>query len=328
MERIAFILGDRFFYWSPILLTLAAAAAACAFLALYLGRSGNLTAAFAAVPLALGLSLAAARMVHWYCRTQSYDSLTAAMTDYSSGGYALVGAFAGCFLAAAFTRLVRLHRNLPEMLDCMSLAGAGGIALGRLASFFNSSDRGQLVETVRTMPWVYPVTNAVSGAQEYRLATFLLQSMTAGVIFLVLLVFYLTGKRRRRDGDVTLIFLLCYCASQILLDSTRYDSLYFRSNGFVSIVQVLSLGTVVLVAVVFSARLVRARGFRRWQLGLWGIMTALLGCVGYMEYHVQRHGNQALFSYSFMGVCLALVTTLALVIRHMAQKPMGRYVKT
>ena len=333
MEQIAFILGERSLYWSSIILVLASAAAVCLFLGLYLGKSGNLTAGFAAVPLAVLFSVLAARLIHWYCYAETYKSFASAMTDYSSGGYALLGVFAGCLLAAVFTRLTRLHQNLPEMLDCMCLSGSAAIAVGRLASFFNSSDRGQIVNSIRSMPWVYPVTNAVSGATEYRLATFLLQAMAAALLFLVLGAFYLTGKRRSlKDGDTTLLFLLCYGASQVVLDSTRYDSMYFRSNGFVSIVQVLGALALALAIVLFSVRLVKARGFKVWYIALWAAITALIGCAGYMEYHVQRHGNEAVFAYSVMSICLCLVVTLTLVIRGMARKqkepqPTGRYLR-
>ena len=37
-----------------------------------------------------------------------------------------------------------------------------------------------------------------------------------------------------------------------------------------------------------------------------------------MEYHVQRHGNEALFAYSVMGSCLTGVVILTLVIRAIA----------
>ena len=78
MERIAFIIGNRFFYWNSIVLTLAAAGAICLFLAFYLpkGRSGT---AAAAVPMALVLSVFFARLVHWYFRPDSYEGFAAAM---------------------------------------------------------------------------------------------------------------------------------------------------------------------------------------------------------------------------------------------------------
>ena len=131
--------------------------------------------------------------------------------------------------------------TLAAWVDCMAVSGCAGIAVGRLASLFNSSDRGQVIENLKTLPFVYPVTNAVSGALEYRLATFMIQSMVALLLFAGLSAYYLSKdpKGRRKDGDTALIFLLIYGASQVVLDSTRYDSLFFRSNGFVSVVQVL-----------------------------------------------------------------------------------------
>jgi len=315
MEKIAFIWGNLFVNWSAVILSLACAAAVCIFLSVYLRESENYWAAFVVVPLAIVLSFAAARLLHWYCYAENYESLVKAMTEFSTGGFALLGVFAGCLLAALMTRIVFLHRNLPQMLDCMCIAGSAGIAAGRLSSFYNATDRGQIVQTVRTMPWVYPVTNSVSGVTEYRLATFLHQAMVAAVLFVILgLVYALGRKKYRRDGDIALLFLLCYGTSEILLDSMRYDSMYFRSNGFVSIVQVLGAVVLALVIVVFSARMVRARGFRKGYLVLWVIMAALMGLAGYMEYHVQRHGNEAAFAYSVMGLCLALLVVLTLVI--------------
>lgn len=317
MDQIALIFGETFLYWNSIILTLAAAAAICVFLALYLRKRENVAAAMA-IPLAMVLSLVLARLAHWYCRADSYTSLAAAMTDYSSGGYALMGVFAGCFLTAVLLRLLKVSENLPRMLDCMSLAGGVGIAVGRLACFFTSADRGQIVASNIGLPWVYPVTNAVSGAVEYRLATFVIQAMVTGAITLCLLAFYLMKKRK--DGDTSLVFLLCYGASQVVLDSTRYDSLYFRSNGFVSMVQVLGALAIVLAATVFSVRLVKERGWKFRYLGLWLAVAALLGYGGYMEYHVQRHGDQALFAYGVMSACLIGLVAVILMIHRMAEK--------
>ncbi|MBO7252162.1 MAG: prolipoprotein diacylglyceryl transferase [Oscillospiraceae bacterium] len=320
MDKIAFIMADTFVYWNSIVYTLAAATAICFFLAFYLNKSTNAAAGFCAVPVSIFLSLILARFVHWYCRTDSYESFSAAMTDFSSGGYALIGVFAGCALAAALLRLIRLHRNLPQMLDCMCLAGCAGIAAGRLASLFNSSDRGQIIEGLTSLPFVYPVTNAVSGGTEYRLATFMLQAMVALVIFAVLSVFFLKGGSRLKDGDVCLIFLLVYGASQVVLDSTRYDSLFFRSNGFVSVVQVFSALALGLAIVLFSRRMVKARGFRWWNVPLWILIAACIGGAGFMEYYVQRHGDQAAFAYSVMSACLVGIILLTLLIRLLAVK--------
>lgn len=308
MDRIAFVCGNTVLYWNSIVLTLAAAAAICGFLALYRGRG---EAAAVVVPLALVLSVLLARLTHWYFRPDSYESFLEAMTDFTSGGYALLGVFLGCFLAAAAVRLLALEENLPRLLDAMSLAGCGGIAVGRLACFFSTADRGQIMKTIHSLPLAYPVNNAVTGAPEYRLATFVIQAMVTAVIFGLLLAFFLLNKRRRA-GDVTLLFGLLYGMSQAVLDSTRYDSLYMRSNGFISVVQLSGAAAMLAVSVIFSLRMVKARGFRVWYPALWLAMLGCLGGAGYMEYYVQRHSDTGLFSYSIMTACLGAMAALAI----------------
>ena len=322
MDKLAWISGESFLYWSSIVYTLAAATAIAFFLAFYLGKCGNAVAGFAAVPISIFLGLVAARFFHWYCRADSYASFLAAMTDYTSGGYALMGVFLGCFLAACLLRLIRLSRSLPQMLDAMAISGCAGIAVGRLASLFNSSDRGQVLANFKGLPFAYPVTNAVSGAVEYRLATFMLQSLVALLLFVGLTVFYLRGQKRGnlKDGDTSLIFLMIYGASQVVLDSTRYDSLFFRSNGFVSVVQVLGAIGLALAIFAFSRRMVKNWGLRFWQFLLWIPVVAGIGCGGFMEYYVQRRGNEAAFAYSVMSGCLIGVILLTLLIRFLACK--------
>lgn len=318
MDKIAFLVGNNTIYWSSIITTLAALVASCFFLSLYIEKNDTCVAGFVAVPVGIVLSVVLSRLIHWYCRADSYESFTVAMTNLAEGGYALLGVFAGCFLTAALLRLMKLHQNLPGMLDCMSVAGAAGIAVGRLACFFNANDRGQVLEKLKFLPFAYPVTNTVSGAVEYRLATFLFQAVVALVIFLVL---YRFCRKNRKDGDTTLMFLLVYGASQVVWDSTRYDKLFFRSNGFVSMVQVLgALGLAVTIG-VYATRMVKKRGFKAWYLLIWLGMLAMIGGAGFMEYYVQRHGNLGLFCYSVMSLCLVGVIVLTLLMWELARKP-------
>ena len=322
MEKIAFISGGTFIYWSSVVMALAVLTAVCAFVALYYSKSGNALATGLMIPLSIVSSLVLSRFIHWYCRTDSYASFTAAMTDYSWGGYALMGVFGACILVACVLRLTKTVKNLPELFDAMALAGGAGIALGRLASFFNTSDRGILVKETIGLPLAYPVTNAVSGLTENRLATFFLQALITGIIVTVLLVWYLrdrSGRKRIKDGDAALLFLACYGASQILLDSTRYDSLFMRSNGFVSIVQILGLIGLVLALVIFSVRMVRSCGMRPWFVSLWVVALAAMGLAGYMEYYVQRHGDRALFAYSFMSLGLVITVAVTVACRWIAE---------
>jgi len=160
----------------------------------------------------------------------------------------------------------------------------------------------------------------VSGVTEYRLATFLLQAMAAGGMFLALLVWYLVKQKNRKDGDTALMFLLLYGASQVILDSTRYDALVLRSNGFLHAVQLLGSGAMVLTAVIFSVRLVRAGGWKKWHPALWLAQAGCFSLAGYMEYYVQRHGHEAVFSYTIMGAALAVFAVLTLLTRYLADR--------
>ena len=323
MEKIAFIIGETFVYWSSIILTLAAITAICVFAFFYMKNSRNSIAWAIFVPASIIVSLYISRFLHWYCFADSYSSMESAMADFSRGSFALMGCFFGCLAVACVLRLVRIVKDLPEMLDCLALGGAAGIAVGRLASLFNNTDRGMTVEGITSLPLVYPVTNAVSGAVEYRLATFMLQAMVTGLIFLVLAVFYLKGTGRKgklRSGDTALLFLCSYGAAQIVLDSTRYDSMFMRSNGFISIVQILGLIAMLVPIILFSIRMVKAGGLKWWAFLLWVPYVALMGTAAFMEYWVQRHGDQALFSYSVMSGCLLGSVLVTVLIRLIAVK--------
>ena len=317
MEKVAFIIGETFIYWSSIILVFAASAAIFLFLALYIGKSRNIFGAAVILPMAVVLSMVLGRLVHWYCRTDAYESLYQALTDYFSGGYALMGVFFGCIIVACLLRLLRIVKNLPELLDCMAISGGVGIVVGRFASFFNTSDRGIILEGITELPMVFPVNNAVTGEVEYRMATFMLQAITTAVITAVVLIVWLLGQRKNhkiKDGDAAFLFLLAYGASQIVFDSTRYDSLYMRTNGFISIVQILGAVGLVLGIVVFSVRLVKALRFKWWFIPIWVAMLALIGVAGYMEYYVQRHGHLYVFANNTMSGCLLGAIVLAVVV--------------
>lgn len=321
MEKVAFIIGGTCIYWSSIVMTLAAAAGVCTFASLYIKKTKNYVAASIAVPLAMLFSAVLGRIVHWYSRTDSYASFMDAVTDYSWGGYALIGVFFGCLLAAGLLRLCKISRNLPVMLDCASLGVGLAIAIGRLTFFFNASDRGLVVPNSWGFPLAFPVSNPVSGVVENRLATFLLQGIYTGIITLILLWRYTRkGKKwKMRPGDLCLLFLTWHCASQVFFDSTRYDSLFLRSNGFVSIVQILSAVGLVGSMVYFTV-LAAKNGKGTACIVIWVLFLAAMGGAGYMEYYVQRHGDAAAFAYSVMISCLTLLAILGTIMRKLSLK--------
>ena len=320
MEQIAFIIDRTYIYWNDVIILLASAAASCLFLALYADSGKKVVEAGIFLLLAVAASLILSRLAQWYFRPESFRRLQDVWNLAVPGDMALMGAFAGCILAAVTVRLLRITKDLPGLLDCGAVAGCLGIAAGRLASFFDASDRGMILENAGGLPWAVATVNPVSGSTELRLATFLIQAMVCGLIFLVLLVFYLADRRKGNAGDTFRLLLLFYSAAQVVLDSTRYDSLYFRSNGFVSVVQVLSACAMVLTSVLFAVRLVKAGGWKKRYMILWLLQAGCFVLAGYMEYHVQRHGADAAFAYSVMTAALAGVILLALATRGMADR--------
>lgn len=320
MDKLAFVYGDVLIYWNSIVMTLALLTGIVLFFAVYLLGKERIIGAVLACPVALALSLLLARLFYWYFRGDSFASLTAALTDFSETGYALAGAFAGCLLTAVILRTLRIIDSLPGLLDCMSIGGCAAIAVGRLSCFFNTMDRGEILRNAEQLLWASSVVNATSGLIEYRFATFLFQSVIAGSIFLVLLVLLWHGYKRKRHGDITLVFLLFYCASQIVLDSTRYDALRLRSNGFISTVQVLCAITLVVVVTIFSAQLQKKHGWKSYYIAIWLIFAMGLCGAGGLEYYVQRHGDRALLAYLLMSLCLIISVICVMVLRYLENR--------
>jgi len=93
----------------------------------------------------------------------------------------------------------------------------------------------------------------------------------------------------------------------MLLDSTRYDSLYLRSNGFVSLVQICSGSILILLIIIsFIRALVSSwktvKNGKQFLIFFLGLLSAAF--CGFMEYYVQRHGDQYIFAYSMMFLAL------------------------
>ena len=309
MDKVWMISGGEYFYWKPVILVIAAAAAALLAIGLRVWRGERILPLAAALPLGTVLSVYAARLIHWYCRFESYESLRAALTNLRGGGYSLIGVFFGMMLAFLLVRLLRLTRDLPALLDCAAPAAALGIALGRLGDLFTAADRGKMVFTdaaLQRLPLAAEVVNSTSGAVEWRFATFAFQSMWCALLFLVFLIAALPARRRPLKraawgrGNIFAMFMLLYCCGQIVADSTRYDALFLRSNGFVSLEQIVCAVVIFAILILYSVRSILARRFRFWHPICWLAALAGLGVAGYMEYYVQRHGSEYVFSYSVM----------------------------
>ena len=317
-EAIAVYAGNTIIYWSAIIICLGVLAWFCLSYAVYVPGGGRASAMWFTLPVACVLSVFFSRFLHWYCHAEQYESLKTAMTDYATGSYCLPGVLLGVVLAAGLSRLLRFAKNTGELLDALAPGAALGFAFIRLSSLFNSSCRGKMVITdpaYQRLPLGSGVSSA-SGTVEYYFAAFFIHFLLLLLLTALLLSFHYRRDRRPvKSGSVyghtALLFLLLYSATEVVLDSTRYDSSFFRSNGFVSMVQIVSALCMLGVLVYYSVHSIRANRLRFYHWLLWLLFLAAAGCAGYLEYLVQRHGEWYLKCYSAMSGSVLLMALAA-----------------
>ena len=309
MNPIAVYSGSTVLYWSAILISVGLLAALFMSLSLQVFQRGRLISMLLFFPLAILFSVPLCRLLHWYCHQEQYAGILHALTDYSSGSYVLPAAIPGIWLAAWIAAKLD-DGDTAKLLDGAAPGMALVIAFIRLSALFNSSCRSKIPVTtgaLQHLPLAAGITNS-AGVTEYRFATFF-----AHFLLMLLLCFCLLGffhRRRglpmragRQEGSTADMLLLFYSASELVLDSTRYDSSFLPINGFVSIVQIIAAVCMLLLLIHFSRLSVRANGLRFLHWLGWFLWAALLGCGGFTEYLVQRHGDWYLSCYGAMAFC-------------------------
>ena len=316
MDNMLVLLNGTAINAREALIALGALSFALMLLALRLRQGRSVLPVLIALPFGAAAALYLGRFIQWYCLSESYTSLGAAMSDLRTGGFSLVGALAAAIGCAWLLRLIGAEKDTRALLDDLALSGTLGIAAGRLGERFGSADRGKILienEALQRLPFSAVVIHPVSGEAEWRFATFCAQSLWALFLFLLLAARTIRLSRRepelreREKGGGFLLFVTLYCESQILLDSTRYDALFLRSNGFVSMEQILSLTVLTAVMAFLTVGGIRAGAAKRGYLLYWVLFLCGFGLAGYMEYYVQRHGGEFLLSYGLMAVGLAVV---------------------
>lgn len=313
-SSIAICVGPVIIYWSSIIISLGLLAALFMTLSLRKVSGERLAAVFVFLPLAIALSVPLCRLIHWYCHAEQYSSLLAALTDYSVGSYILPGALLGSWLAALACAKLQLTSSAAGLLDAFAPGAALAVAFIRLSALFNNSCRGKIsvqVPALQQLPIGSGIINS-AGATEYRFATFFIHFLLMLLITVMLLRFFLRKRNTemklgRPEGCTARLFLLLYCASELLMDSTRYDSSFMHFNSFVSIVQMIGALCIAGLLIYYSVRSVRSNGMRYYHWLLWIGCFLMLAGTGVSEYLVQRHGNWYLSCYAAMSFCCTMM---------------------
>ncbi len=321
MNPIAIYSGSIVIYWSSIIICLGLLACLCMSLALQGTNNERLSAMLLFVPLTVLISVPLCRAVHWYCHIEQYAGFASAMRDYSNGSYVLSAALLGAFIAAIMVRTLGLTSSAAKLLDAFAPGAALAVAFIRLSSLFNNSCRSKIIFTtpaLQQLPLASGITTS-SGSVEYRFATFFVHFLLMLVICFVLLRFF--GRHRRAlkkhgraAGDTARMFLLFYSASEVVMDSTRYDSSFLHSNGFVSLVQIAAGVCILGLLIYYSVHSIKANGIRFYHWLCWLGFLVGLGAAGGSEYLVQRHGNWYMYCYPAMALCCILMAAVVYVL--------------
>ena len=150
----------------------------------------------------------------------------------TGGGYSMMGAlFGACFGALLAAKIT--GQNSARMLDLLSPALLLFIACERLGE-------GYVDDFGISRPLVGELLKgsflSLEGDYDWTLATYLIESFTALVLALILLR---DVNRKRRAGNSFILFLILFGATQVILESLRFDQHMHLS--FVSLQQVMAI---------------------------------------------------------------------------------------
>ena len=196
------------------------------------------------------LSIVCARIYYVAMAPFEYQSLWE-MVDIRKGGIAIYGAVIGAFV---FGGLAAKWRKVPllPLFDLVSLGFLIGQGIGRWGNFVNQEAFG----TNTTLPWGMISESTQNYLTNWQAAlaaegvtvdpslpvhpTFLYESIWCLIGF-VLLWRYV--KKRRFDGEITLLYVVWYGAERFVVEGLRTDSLMLPGIGL-RVSQVLALVSV------------------------------------------------------------------------------------
>ncbi len=164
-----------------------------------------------------------------------------------NGGIVLYGSIIGGMIGLLLYRTLRPFPLRP-MLDAISPAVALGIAFGRIGCFLNGCCYGDICNLpwavtfpAKTSPWINHLDHNLilaTAARSLPVHPTQIYSAIDGILILILLTAYY--PLRKRDGEVTAIFIMAYPITRFLIEQLRNDEVGFV--GGLTISQAISVG--------------------------------------------------------------------------------------
>ncbi len=245
----------------------------------------------------------------YYLTTLSNPVLALRFWD---GGYSVSGAMLGLWLGAVVAAKWA-HTNTADMLDAISY----GMPLGLVIERLSESGTGMGLGRAISYDWL-TFLGIDDGMGDLVHPVYRYEAVVAAVLFAVLTIMMLRRRDRLPKGDLTLVFMSLYGATQALLESLRNDG--HMVVHFVRIQQCLFL---IFALVAFGIYLHRCVGKgcmkKSQQLLCWLMAIVCVGICAVMEFRVDR-GTLKWLYYTVMLLCLGVMTGMTFRFRHMSQR--------
>ncbi len=275
-----------------------------------LGRAAIWTAV-----LAVPLGLLGARLLYvgvrirWFLEIGLENALWPMGEDHfywgDAQGFGLFGAVAGVALATLIATK-RTKAGTGRILDALAPAAALTIGLCRFGEFLIGEGIGAYVENEALDFFPF----AVSDGWSSRYAVFMLE----GLVALIILALLLTVGRCYAGGNRARLFLILYCASQILLESLRQDS--YLSWQFLRVSQLIA--ALILAGMMIAACRRHGKpageGLRRGRLVVvcWCLFVAAIGCCVWLEFAIDKSATLSVdLAHVLEAVCCAVLGVTA-----------------
>ena len=249
--------------------------------------------------LALPLGLIGARAFYCLARLDYYIEMgLGEIFALWHGGYALWGAALGAVIAALLTAKIT-RQPAAKLLDALAAPAALMIALCRLAEMTNGEGKGLEVVVPIFQRFPFALYNADYEMWFWAICVF--EALAALAILAILL-----RKKLARPGDHARLFLILYCASQILLESLRADNFLHWTRVFIRVSQLTAV--LVLAGLMLRAlhhwRRAEVRMPKPQVIVHWVIFLVCVGVSIWMQFAVQKSATiPAWLCYKLMGAC-------------------------
>lgn len=171
-----------------------------------------------------------------------------------SGGLAIHGAIFSALLVGFIYVKLRKKANMKffQMTDIFTAVLPFAQALGRWGNFMNYEAYGKPTE----LPWkmFVPLANRMPGYSQYEYfhPTFLYESLWDFLVFGVLILFFMKG--RKNYGEVTGLYMIIYSTGRFFIEALRLDSLYIGELRTAQVVSVILIATGLVIFILARSK--------------------------------------------------------------------------